>query len=155
MQTILVLENIRSLHNIGALFRSADGAGSPKLILIGYSATPPRREITKTALGAEQSVEWEYFASIEDFFRAYQNEDNLILALEEGYGGRDLYQSDLSTHRDRRVYLIVGNEVEGVSEYARTHSDMLVYLPMHGDKNSLNVSIAGSIALFDLIHRHI
>lgn len=83
MQTIVVLENIRSLHNIGALFRSADGAGSQKLILVGYSATPPRREITKTALGAEESIEWEYFAKIEDFFVAYKKPDHLILALEE------------------------------------------------------------------------
>lgn len=112
MQTILVLENIRSLHNIGALFRSADGAGSPRLILIGYTATPPRREITKTALGAEESIEWEYFETIEDFFVAKRSPQNIILALEEGYGGQDLYADNLNPTGEMMAYLIVGNEVE-------------------------------------------
>ena len=151
MQIILVLENIRSLHNIGALWRSSDWAGSPQIILIGYTATPPRREITKTALWAEACVPWEYFLHIEDFFENKQWECSEILALEEWYGGQDIYEYQ-PKDSTKTLYLIVGNEVEWVSEYARTKSDGLIYLPTHGQKNSLNVSIAGSIALFHLRH---
>ena len=142
---ILWLHDIRSLHNVGAAFRNADTFGIRQLLLSGFTPTPPRPEITKTAIGAEEHVNW----------RAVKDEKNEILKLrKEGYFLIGLEQTDSSIHIDdftlpgEKICLILGNEVTGVESELIQELDDAVEIPQFGMKHSLNVSVAAGIALY-------
>jgi 23S rRNA (guanosine2251-2'-O)-methyltransferase len=140
---ILLAHNIRSLWNIGALFRSADCFAVEKIILSGYTACPPRREITKTALGAEGWITWD---TVEDPLRAIGElkiGDWRIVALEQTKRSVSLQ----SYAPPEKVCLLVGHEVLGVPDALLALCDDVVHIPMHGRKESLNVSVAAGIAL--------
>ncbi len=146
---ILLAYNIRSLWNIGSLFRSCDCFGVEKLILAGYTATPPRREISKTALGAEEWIPWEHHPEPHDVILSLSKEGWCIVALEQSE--KSIPLEDYSPKE--KTCLIVGHEVLGVPQEILTLCDDIVHIPMFGKKHSLNVSVAAGIALHQLRNR--
>lgn len=144
---ILLLENIRSLHNVGAMFRTADGAGWGKLILCGYTGTPPDRRIEKVSLGAEEFVAWEQAPSCAQACQDLKADGYTLVALEQTDRAEDLFEHDF---QGEKLALVVGNEVEGVSEEVLELCDHHIEIPMQGQKASLNVSVAAGIAMYGL-----
>jgi len=145
----VVAENIRSLHNVGAIFRTSDSGRITRLFLCGFSGQPPRDEINKTALGAVKTVSWEYHRKAIDVIRSLKAQGVTIVVLEHtdhsiAYTTAD-YQFPLC--------LVIGNEVDGVSEEIVTLTDQAIAIPMYGSKQSLNVSVAYGVVLFHLIDR--
>lgn len=143
---ILLAHNIRSLWNVGSLFRTCDAFAIEKIILAGYCATPPRREISKTALGAENSVPWQHILKAEKAIAALKRKGYRVVALEQARGAVDLSRYE----PPQKVCLIVGHEVLGVPKELLTLCDTIVHIPMHGKKESLNVAVAAGIALHHL-----
>ncbi len=142
----VVLDNIRSLHNVGAIFRSGDGAGIEKLWLCGITGYPPQGEIAKTALGAEESVSWEYAKDTVDVIRRHKDMGYEIVLLEQA--DRSIPYNEFIPVGP--VCLVVGNEVDGVSPQAALLADSAVEIPMAGVKNSLNAAVAFGIVAFHL-----
>ncbi len=140
----VVLDNIRSLNNVGAIFRTADGAGIEKLWLCGITGYPPRGEIARTALGAEESVAWEYARDVAGVVRDHKARGYQIVILEqiEGAVAHDRFVPS------GPVCLVVGNEVDGVSEPLLELADAAIEIPMSGVKNSLNAAVAFGVAVF-------
>lgn len=143
----VLLDNVRSLHNIGAVFRTADAFRIEKLCLCGITGTPPSAEIHKTALGAEDSVAWQYFADSMDAARNLKDEGFVLAALEQAEGSvmLDAWQPDTSV----KYALVIGNEVRGVDQRLVDECDVCLEIPQAGTKHSLNVSVATGIALWD------
>jgi len=140
----LVAVNIRSLYNVGALFRNGDAFGVTRLYLCGYTGTPPRHEIAKTALGAERTVPWEHHRRTLPLLRKLRAEGIRIVALERTRGS-----TPLPDYRPKfPVALVVGNEVTGVSPAVQRFADDVVGIPMFGQKESLNVAVAAGVALY-------
>ena len=152
-ETILILHNIRSTHNVGSIFRTAECAGVSKIILCGYTPTPidrfkrERSDIAKVALGAEKIIPWEYFETTEEAVKKLKEENFKIIALEQSQKSVDYKKVKLSEHSA----LIVGNEVEGISGDILNMCDIVTEIPMMGEKESLNVSVALGIALFRIM----
>lgn len=153
----LILHNIRSVHNVGSIFRTADAAGVAKIFLTGYTPTPldrfkrPRKDFVKVSLGAEQTVSWEKVVSIERVITMLKQQDFFIASLEQNNTSIDYkeYKPQGSTA------LILGNEVDGVSQKVLDMSDSIIEIPMRGEKESLNVSVAAGIALFELLRNRV
>ncbi len=141
---ILIAHNIRSLHNVGSIFRSADVFGIKKIYLTGYTGQPPRKEIAKVALGSEHRVDWEYKENIFDLVDELKKSNISIFGLETGG------ESIESVNTTEPIALIVGNEVEGIEKTVLDVCDQIIEIPMIGKKQSLNVSVATGIALFAL-----
>ena len=144
---IILLENIRSLHNVGSIFRTADGAGWDKVILAGYTGTPPDRRIEKVSLGAEEFVLWEKQESGVEVVQALKKESFGIYALEQTSKSVNLMDFQPP---EKDFVLVVGNEVEGVSPELLSLCDVHLEIPMRGEKGSLNVSIASGVAMYRL-----
>ncbi len=144
---IVILENIRSLHNVGAIFRTADGAGWDKVYLTGYTGCPPDRRIEKVSLGAEEFLPWEHVDSAENLCKKMKKEGFQIIALEQSNHSENIFTTKCE---EENIVLILGNEVDGVSEEILSICDQHLEIPMHGKKTSLNVSVAAGIALFAL-----
>jgi 23S rRNA (guanosine2251-2'-O)-methyltransferase len=142
---ILWLHNIRSLHNVGAAFRSADAFGIRELWLSGYTPRPPRSEITKTAIGAEEHVSWKGADDIDTAAGQLKSEGYTIVGLEQTHSSRMLHNY---TPPSEKICLVLGNEVTGISEDILPHIDESVEIPQFGMKHSLNVSVAGGVALY-------
>lgn len=143
---VIIAHNIRSLWNIGAVFRSADAFSVSHIHLTGYTAAPPRKEISKTALGAESTIPWSQEKDPLTIISQRKKEGFTIIALELGEGSTPLM--DFAT--DKPVCLILGHEILGVSQELIAVSDRTVFIPMLGSKNSLNVSVAAGIALYQI-----
>ncbi|MBF2053664.1 MAG: TrmH family RNA methyltransferase [Candidatus Sericytochromatia bacterium] len=146
-EMVLIAHNIRSLHNVGSLFRTCDGAGVRHLYLTGYSGFPPRKEISKTALGAENTVSWSHHWEIETVLFELSQQQYTILAVEtlpESLPYTDLRVPD-------RVALILGNEVDGLEPELLEYVDASLCIPMYGQKNSLNVAVCGGVMLYGLL----
>ncbi len=147
---ILILENIRSAYNVGAIFRTADGAGVSKIYLVGYTPSPLDRfgriqsEIRKTSLGASQEIEWEQSNDIVSVISRLQEEGFEIIVVEQDVKSVSL----LDFVVPEKVAYIMGNEVDGVSNEASDRVDFIVEIPMLGTKESLNVSVATGIILY-------
>ena len=144
----LVLHNIRSMWNVGAMFRTADAAGIDGIVITGYTATPPRKEIDKTALGAQETVSWRHFADPVEAISALKSEGKKIFGLEIAENSRD-YTS--LTSEEFPLALIVGNEVEGIGDELLEHCDGVIEIPQYGVKHSLNVAVAVGVALFECV----
>jgi tRNA G18 (ribose-2'-O)-methylase SpoU len=144
-----VLENIRSLWNVGSIFRSADGAGLERLLLCGYTPHPPRKEISKTALGAEDFVPWEYWSSAADACHSLSADGYEIVALETGSQSADLIDLPWTG----KTAFVVGNEVVGIHPDTLAVCDRRGRLPMLGHKDSLNVAVAFGIAAYSMRRR--
>lgn len=159
MRSILILDNIRSVENTASIFRTADGLGVEKIFLIGTTPYPldrfgrKRKDFAKVALGAEETIAWEYSKEIVSVINGLKKEGLKIIALEQDSRSRKLsaLPAGRQGNKFERFALIVGNEVEGVSKEALALADEIVEIPMHGKKESLNVSVATGIALFTLL----
>jgi len=141
-----LLHNIRSLHNVGSMFRTADGAGVKKLFLCGETGTPPRAEIAKTALGAEESVPWEYWMDAKDCVSKLKKGGIRIVALELAPKSVDYRKFKAGGP----ICLVVGNEVGGIPPDVLRLCDSTIQIPMRGKKESLNVSVAFGVAVYEL-----
>lgn len=146
----LWLHNIRSMHNVGSAFRTADALGADALFLSGYSPCPPRAEITKTALGAEEHVHWESVENISDHCTKLKNNGYQLIALEQTHSS--ILLDDFNPDSEK-ICIILGNEVTGVDDQLLALSDAVVEIPQYGVKHSLNVSVAGGIALYALLQK--
>ena len=146
---MIVLDNIRSLSNVGAFFRTADAFRIGELFLCGITACPPHREIHKTALGADETVKWRYFDTTEAACRQLKAEGYRIYAVEQVEGSVPLQDFVFEPHS---AYLL-GNEVEGVSEEALPYCDGAIELPQAGTKHSINVSVCAGIVLWKLFEQ--
>ena len=142
---ILILDNIRSLSNVGAFFRTADAFRIEALYLCGITACPPHREIHKTALGADETVNWRYFETTEAACQALKAENYKVFAVEQVEGSTSLEDFRFEPH----TAYILGNEVEGVSEAALPYCDGAIELPQVGTKHSLNVSVCAGIVMWE------
>jgi len=152
-ECILVLDNIRSVENVGSIFRTAEGLRVSQIILAGITPTPldrfgrERKDFSKVSLGAEKLVKWKYEKDTESIIGGLKKEGFFIVALEQTKSSRDLKDINVPD----KFALIVGNEVEGVSKKALDASDEIVEIPMAGEKESLNVSVATGVTLFKLL----
>lgn len=142
----VVLDNVRSLNNIGAIFRTCDAFAIERIALCGISACPPSPEIHKTALGAEESVEWTYYPTTMECVDALQHRGYTICCLEQVKGSIEL--QDFIPQQGRRYALILGHEVNGVDQEVVNQSDICLEIPQRGTKHSLNVSVSGGIAIW-------
>lgn len=146
MKLTVVLDNVRSLNNIGAIFRTCDAFAVERLMLCGISATPPSPEIHKTALGAEDSVDWEYFTSTAECVSRLQRDGYTVCCLEQVKGS--ILLGDFVPQPGRRYALILGHEVDGVDQQIVNDCDLCFEIPQRGTKHSLNVSVSGGIAIW-------
>ncbi len=145
-EIFLICHNIRSLHNVGAMFRTADVFGVSKIYLCGYTGTPPRKEITKVALGAEEWIPWEYKKQTGRLLQKLKSAGVRVVALETVPNAKPL-----SNYKPKfPLALIVGNEVTGIPEALLKFAHDVVAIPMTGKKESLNVSVAAGVALYGL-----
>lgn len=150
MSHILIIHDIRSVHNVGALFRTADSVGIHRIIISGYSPTPldrfgrVRSDMAKSALGAERSVPWEYSENIIETLNQLKNDGYVVVGLEQDPRSVD-YKT--ITKSDKMVF-IIGTETTGMDIILRDTCDILAEIPMHGSKESLNVSVATGILLY-------
>lgn len=143
----VVLDNVRSMHNVGSVFRTADGFAVEKLVLCGITGQPPHREIEKTALGATQSVDWEYYADTLDAIAALRRQGYRIIAIEQAEKSIKLNEFQPAT--DAKYALIFGNEVNGVADEVMKHIDACIEIPQFGTKHSFNVVVSAGIVLWD------
>ncbi|MCI1779448.1 MAG: RNA methyltransferase [Bacteroidales bacterium] len=143
----VVLDNIRSMHNIGSVFRSCDSFGIEKIILCGICATPPSPEIHKSALGAEFSVDWKYFKKTEDAVAGLKQAEYTIISVEQTEDSIMLDKMKLDGNK--KYALVFGNEVFGVQQSIIDMSDAVLEIPQFGTKHSLNISVAAGIVLWE------
>ena len=146
---VLVLDNVRSQHNIGSAFRTCDAFRLEKICLCGITATPPTPEIHKAALGAEFSVDWEHFDTAVEAVQKLRKAGYVIVSVEQAEGSTML--QDFIPAPDKRYALVFGNEVKGVAQEVVNASDHCLEIPQFGTKHSLNVSVSIGIVLWNLI----
>jgi len=152
----LVLHNIRSAHNVGAMLRTADGAGVKKVYLCGYTPVPTdrfgrkRKDIAKVALGAEESIAWEYVADARVLLTQLKENDVQVMAVEQS--GRSVPYTEFAVKKP--IALVLGPEVEGIEEEVLGLCDTIIEIPMYGKKESLNVSVAAGVVLYELVRHY-
>lgn len=147
LPVVIMLDNVRSMHNVGSVFRTADGFAVEKVVLCGITAQPPHREIEKTALGATQSVAWEHFDDTLTAIETYKKSGYQIIAIEQA---QDSVMLNLNQPNLQEKYvLIFGNEVNGVSDEAMQQIDKCIEIPQFGTKHSFNIVISAGIVLWD------
>lgn len=148
---IIVLDDIRSLHNIGSVFRTADAFLVEKIYLCGITATPPNKEIHKTALGATETVVWEHNTDVLKVIENLKAENVTVLAIEQVE--RAVFLQDFKVEKDKKYALVFGNEVFGVSQEAVAICDGCIEIPQLGTKHSLNISVSAGIVVWDLFQK--
>jgi tRNA G18 (ribose-2'-O)-methylase SpoU len=146
MSKIILLESIRSMQNVWAIFRNADGAGFDKLILTWTTPIPPRNDISKTALWAEQTIDWEYYADTIEILEKLKQEWYKVWSVE--IDPRSVDYRELFNEKEENVVLVMWNEKTGVTKKALDLSDKIVIIPMRWQKESLNVSVAAGIVMY-------
>jgi tRNA G18 (ribose-2'-O)-methylase SpoU len=144
---VVVLDEVRSLHNVGSIFRTADGFAVESLVLCGITAQPPHREIEKTALGATQSVDWSYFPSTMAAVLELKAKGYTVLALEQA--SESIMLSDFTPTSATKYAIILGNEVNGVNDEVMKLVDGCLEIPQFGTKHSFNVVVSAGIVLWD------
>jgi len=144
----LIMPDIRSCHNVGSMFRTADAFGVDKIYLVGYTATPPKIQIDKVALGAEKWMPWEHRKDLKRLIKALKKKGILIVGLEKNESSVKI--EDLKLKTDKNIALIVGNEVDGITDDILDLCDEVVHIEMYGKKESLNVSVAAGVALYQI-----
>lgn len=147
MPVVVVLDNVRSMQNVGAFFRTGDAFAIEKIILCGITATPPARDIHKTALGAEMTVRWEYVEKTAQAVTRLQTEGYRVLAIEQVEGAVML--NDFRAERGAKYALVFGNEVAGVDQAVVDLADGSIEIPQVGTKHSINVSVSGGVVLWN------
>ena len=144
---VVVLHNIRSRENVGSVFRTADAAGVDKLYLCGITPCPPHEKISKTALGAEKTVPWEYHRQTWRLIEQLKKDGFRVVALEKTKASNDIFKFKSDK---RPIALVVGNEVRGLSPEILKRADAVLSIPMRGQKESLNVAVAFGVAVYQL-----
>ena len=144
---VVVLDNVRSLHNVGSVFRTSDAFRVERIMLCGITATPPSAEIHKTALGAEDVVDWQYFGSTMDAVAALREQGYRIYSIEQCQGSIAL--QDFATVPGERYAVVLGNEVKGVQQTVVDASDGAIEIPQFGTKHSLNVSVTAGMVIWE------
>jgi 23S rRNA (guanosine2251-2'-O)-methyltransferase len=147
----LLLDNLRSLHNVGSAFRTADAFRVEKIYLAGITGTPPHREIQKTALGATESVDWKYFEKSEDAVRNLKEDGYTIIVIEQTTSSIPL--QNFVPEAGKKYCLVFGNEVNGVSEEVIPFGDLAIEIPQIGTKHSFNVSVCMGIVLWEIFRK--
>lgn len=145
---IIILDNIRSLNNIGSVFRTADAFLVKKIYLCGITAQPPHKDIQKTALGATDSVPWEYAENTIDVVKKLQDEGVFVASIEQAESSIPLH--DFSTQKEVTYAVVLGHEVKGVQQEIVTISDAVIEIPQYGTKHSLNISVSTGVVVWDL-----
>lgn len=148
-RVVVVLENIRSMQNVGSVFRTADAFLIEAIYLTGYTPQPPHRDIHKTALGATETVDWEYFATAADAIQLLRNKGYKVYGIEQVENSLSLEQ--FSRNNDQPVALIFGNEATGVEESTLAQCDGCIEIPQLGMKHSLNISVAAGVVLWEMV----
>jgi 23S rRNA (guanosine2251-2'-O)-methyltransferase len=148
---IIVLENIRSMHNVGSVFRTADAFLLAGVYLCGYTPCPPHRDIQKTALGATDSVSWKYFQHSTTAIETLKEDGFRIIAVEQVEGSTPLQQVTRNEKENAKLAVILGNEVTGVDERVLSLCDEYIEIPQLGSKHSLNIAVAAGIVLWELV----
>ena len=143
----MVLDNVRSMHNVGAIFRTADAFLIEKVVLCGITPTPPHREIHKAALGATDSVDWVYEKEIATALQNLKIGQFQIIGIEQTSNSKVM--TDYSINKEEKYALVLGNEVDGLSEEALSYYDTFLEIPQLGTKHSLNVSVCGGIVMWE------
>lgn len=164
-ECVLVVHNIRSAHNVGSMFRTADGAGVSRIILSGYTPGPTdprgkeRRPFVKVSLGAEKTVPYSRSSVLSAALKKLKAEGYTIIAIEQNKTSTSLFDHRLQ--RDpakgggyQKIAVVMGNEVRGINAQSLKHADHILHIPMQGKKESLNVGVAAGIALFTLLKNH-
>ncbi|HEC30778.1 MAG TPA: TrmH family RNA methyltransferase [Candidatus Yonathbacteria bacterium] len=152
VELVLILHNIRSVYNVGAIFRTADASGVKKIYLTGYTPTPldrfgrKRKDVAKSALGAEEVVTWEQYEDPHKLIEKLKKIDFEIIALEQASQSKDYRELKLK----KNTALLIGSEIEGLPQTLLETSDAIIEIPMRGKKESLNVSVAVGVALYEL-----
>lgn len=144
---VVVLDDVRSLYNVGSVFRSCDAFRISAIYLCGITACPPHAEIHKTALGAEESVAWRYFATAEEAVRNLQTKGFFVYSIEQAEGSTKLHH--LTLDRRQKYAVVLGNEVKGVHQSVVDLSDGCLEIPQWGTKHSLNVSVAAGMVVWE------
>ncbi|PRP67584.1 RNA methyltransferase [Nonlabens agnitus] len=148
---IIVLDNVRSLNNVGSVFRSADAYRVEKIYLCGITAQPPHREIRKTALGATESVAWEYVENTIDVIKTLNDAGYTTCAIEQAERSQNLYNFSLS--KGDKVAVVLGNEVKGVQQDVVDACKEVIELDQFGTKHSLNISVCAGIVMYDIFNK--
>jgi len=147
----ILLENIRSAHNIGSVFRTADSFLINEIILCGISAQPPNKDIRKTALGSSESVEWKYEKNIEVAIQNLKDKGNKIISVEQTTNSISL--ENFKPSKNSKYAIIFGNEVNGIEQRTIDLSDMAIEIPQYGTKHSLNISVAAGIIIWNIFSK--
>lgn len=147
----VVLDNIRSCNNIGSVFRTSDALLIEKVVLCGITATPPNKEIHKTALDAEKSVPWEYAEQTEDAVTQLKANGYQVFAVEQVENS--ILLPDFTPEKDQKLALVFGNEVKGVQQSVVDLCDGAIEIPQYGTKHSFNISVSAGIVLWDLVYK--
>ncbi|MFK8300792.1 RNA methyltransferase [Capnocytophaga canimorsus] len=145
---IVILDNVRSLNNIGSVFRTCDAFLIEKIYLCGITATPPNKEIHKTALGATESVDWQYVADTLVLVKQLQEENVTVIAIEQAENAVMLHNFEVES--DKKYAIVFGNEVKGVEQEVVSACQGVIEIPQYGTKHSLNVSVSAGIVIWDL-----
>lgn len=150
-QIKVLLHNVRSMHNVGAAFRNADAFGVSEILLSGFTPTPPRPEISKTAIGAEKHVSWTYLENPEKFLQKLKQQGYTVAGMEQTNKSHLL--PDYECAPDASLCLVFGNEVTGIDKEILPHIDLFLEIPQFGHKHSLNVSVAVGVVLYAFLEK--
>ena len=148
---IVILDNIRSIHNVGSIFRTSDSFLIEKIIISGYTATPENSKMEKTALGSSDSVDWEYTEDVIETIQNLKNKGIKVVSVEQA--DKSLKIEKFTPEKDIKYAFVFGNEVDGVSDEIILESDQVLEIPQVGTKHSLNVSVAAGIILWDFYQK--
>jgi tRNA G18 (ribose-2'-O)-methylase SpoU len=148
---ILILDDVRSLNNIGAVFRTADAFLIQKIYLCGITATPPHKDIHKTALGATESVDWEYHKEAAEVVKQLKDKKKIVYAIEQAEGALSLENFKIAPNE--KYAFVLGNEVKGVSQAIVNQCDGVIEIPQEGTKHSLNIAAATAVVLWDFYQK--
>lgn len=147
----IILDDVRSLHNIGSVFRTSDAFLINKIYLCGITATPPNKEIHKTALGATETVEWEYVKDVVEVVKELKTKNMVVLSVEQVE--QSIMLNDFQVKDNTHYALVFGNEVKGVSQEVVDLSDGVIEIPQLGTKHSLNIAVSAGIVIWDLFQQ--
>ncbi|GAB3955300.1 RNA methyltransferase [Spirosoma harenae] len=147
----LILDDIRSLNNVGSVFRTADAFRASKLYLCGITGQPPHRDITKTALGATESVDWEYISDVGELIERLQVDGWVVAAVEQAEGSTLL--NDFVPESNKSYAFVLGNEVTGVRDEIVQSADIVLEIPQFGTKHSLNIAVTAGIICWDFLQK--
>lgn len=151
LPVVVVLDNVRSMHNVGSIFRTCDGFAVEKIYLCGITSQPPHREIEKTALGATQSINWTYYAAPLLAVQELRKEGYAIIAIEQAENS--IMLNEFKAEAGKKYALIFGNEVNGVSDEVMQSIDACIEIPQFGTKHSFNIVVSAGIVLWDFFNK--